>query len=447
MIRLSHSALGIAAAIWLLSCVAAYFIGLDNGRGSAMPVATDPTPTPENTSPTARSSSYDGDLGLPASWSETASTPSPASILRPGASTTRSSGAKRVEPTQALLRAMAVADPETQSTLLESAAARMTVDDVFSSLESLVKTPAGPQRGKAMAAVLYRWGQLDPLAALTYAAEEPEPALRRNLKGEVLEAWGSANPSEALAYVQENPDGLVEKTGLTKLFQGVGRAPPEIALAFLSTADAGKYGTHMRAAISRLYALYPQDVVNWSAELPEGPLRNLALSRTVEQWARYDPETAKAWLEKEADPQNRLAGRIELGESWAQVDPQAAVDWFQDLPQDEQNPHIMRRIFGKWMQFEPENAATWLSRQTPSPELDSSIQQYIKYVTPADHQIAMDWTASLSNPAIRQREMRTIADSWVRRDPAAALDFLETSDIPGRKSLIASAQKRMGKKQ
>ncbi len=446
MIQLSRNAILIAAAIWMLSCVAAYFLGLDNGRGSAIPIATVQTPA-ETSAPAARRTSGHFDPGLPASGSDSASSSTPVAIRRPGENPTHTfSEKKRIDPTQALLRAMSLGDPETQSTMLESAAARMTVDDIFVSLESLVKTPASPQRGKAMAAVLYRWGQLDPLAALTYAADESEPALRRELKGEVIEAWGSANPTEALAYVTENPDGMIEKGNLSKLFTGVGHAPPEMALAFLSSADATQYGPHMRATISKLYALYPQDVVNWSAELPEGPLRNLALSRTVEQWARYDPETAKEWLEKEANPENQLAGRIELGESWAQVDPQAAVDWFKNLPDDEQNPHIMNRIFKKWMQFEPENAATWLSQQTPGPQLDTSIQQYIKYVTPADPAIAMEWTASLSNPAVRQREMKTVATNWVRRDPAAALEFLEQSDIPGRKSLIASAQKRLGQK-
>ena len=307
---------------------------------------------------------------------------------------------------------------------------RLNAEEVRTAIERVRALPPGPDRARVEDQLLQRWAQLEPLKAMEWLNQYPEPLRRHDLKQQALLGWAQVEPMQALVYAELNPDGGLPGSRIGDVFQGALQADTATAMIFLQRLDLQKYAGQAQELIWNLYGRDPDAVVSAVEGLPPGPLRQQSIDRIIDHWARYDPAAARTWMDRVVPPEHLLSAQIELGESWARVDPRAASDWFAQLPPEQQNPVILDRIVRRWIEYEPQSGAEWLRTQPVTPLLDNSRSAYIHGLARRNPDIAIQWVQTISDERRRAGTEEHVAWDWYRRDPNAALEYVMGSGMP-----------------
>ncbi len=319
--------------------------------------------------------------------------------------------------------------------------------EMLARVDRLLAEPASPRRDERLTRELSRLARVDPRLALERASGIGGVKLRNDALERVIYSWGRSNPAEAWEWVKNSPnDGTLPSDRVDLLFAGLSRGKPEAALAFLSAHadELGPHRDHAVAALDEIYSRGGHDAMqSWIGTLPEGRMRDVAVNRFIDQWARYDPAAAKTWMENQNIPAANLgSARVELAESWARVRPQEAVAWVETLPEKERSRELYDAVFRRWIQYDRNGAAQWLADQPPSPTLDRPIERYTWQVMDLDPQNTMSWAETVTDKNRRFRLMTEVADRWGRRDPQGLANYVAGQNLPQeqRDRLLRSTQ-------
>jgi hypothetical protein len=291
-------------------------------------------------------------------------------------------------------------------------------------LESLLAQESTPQRNRALKRLFCAWAELDGPAALKAVQSLPEPLLRYETRDAALRHWAMANPSAAWDFAVADKGLHLPDDRLSTIMRGVGQADVDKALDFLASRKDEKSLTGLGEsllAIDTLYARGNHDqLISWAEQLPTGALRDGAVNRIIDQWARHNPTAAKEWMEKQTtlNPTNLKAARIELAESWARVNPSQALQWVAALPEKDRDAVYYDRIYRRWLDYDRDAAAANLAGQPPSPALDRSIERYALEVVGRNPSETMPWAESITDPNRRWRMTQRIAEVWRKKDPS-----------------------------
>ena len=328
---------------------------------------------------------------------------------------------------------------------LRQAAEDLGLVDIAGAVDALAGLPAGPKREAALLAVIGRWAHLAPEDALAYAAAEAIPSLRGRMVDAVFGGWAGRDPLGALAWLDQNPDWEHAESAGRALFDAVGERPTGDALVFLEQIDHGQYSALAQRTLSRLLELDPLAVWQWGEGLPEGPLREVVIARSLTAWAEYDPAGTRDWMVANLDA-DRLAAQLpRLASVWARHAPAEARDWYLGLPAHQQAARVGAEVFGTWLREDAARARAWLDGARPSPALDPGFQQYAYHLQRRDPPRAMDLATNIRDERTRSETRSRVARDWAQRDPRAALAYLAASPIPPdeRERLAAYAQSRL----
>ena len=314
----------------------------------------------------------------------------------------------------------------------EELARDLGLDEVVDLIGQLAVMDPGPAQRDAYTEVLSRWAELDADAALEHVATIEAPKLRYDATINVLRHWAAVNPAAALAHVDANADDDLPNGSLSAVFRGIGNSTDTTAaLEFIGSLEDEKHKRYAYDAVRELFERNGAEVIAWTGALPEGELRDHSVYALIDQWARYDPIAARAWVVENTSESNRAGALVELGESWARVDPESAVAWAltMDEPGSANNGKVLERVFRRWLEYDIASAAGFLVQQEPSPQLDGALELYIQRVKNVDPDATMAWAESISDPKRRRNAVLHVAKIWRSRDKQAYESYIESSDI------------------
>ena len=102
----------------------------------------------------------------------------------------------------------------------------------------------------------------------------------------------------------------------------------------------------------------------------------------------------------------------------------------------------MTTVIQSWAQTEPAAAADWLTNLPPVTNNEAIFNAFIAGAAAKYPDFAAQWTQSVTNDAERQKFQLQIARQWLKTNPAAATNWIDSLDLPAkiRSSLKASAQ-------
>jgi hypothetical protein len=308
----------------------------------------------------------------------------------------------------------------------------LNLEEVKAAAATLEELDASPSQVVALKAVLERWAQLDPFEAMSYASGVEAPKRRHDAKLSVLRGWGGTDPAAALDYIQANPHETEMGEAKEAIFDGLETGDMGVAFDFLDSVNTPgtSFGNEAYFAVQELFLRNDRAVIDWVGTLAPGEVRDRAIYSLMDEWARYDPESARTWLEGQDGDKHKHEARVELGESWARVDPQAALDWASGIEADPRSISSVReRIFTRWLQYDLESAAEYLVSQEPAPELDHAFELYVGKAQHFDPGATMAWAESITDPSRRVRAMRQVASVWRNRDREAFDAYLQGSGL------------------
>ena len=351
---------------------------------------------------------------------------------RPLSSTSAGGGARRGGSERILHLLSGASGADLRRSEFRDLAEGLSLEEVVGIIDQIAGMDPGPAQRSAYTEVLARWAQLDPGAALDHVGNIEAPGLRREATINVLRHWAAANPAAALDFAANNPNSDLPGGSIAAVFRGIGHSPDtSAALDFLATLDGSGHDKYAEGAIRELFERNDVEVIEWTRSLPEGALRDRSIHALVDQWARYDPMAAKAWLEVNTSDSNRVGALAALGESWAKIDPQAAAAWAMEAEigggDTRRDDKVLAHVFRRWMEYDAAEAAGFLAQQEPNPELDGALEQYIQQIKNIDPDATMAWAESISDPKRRRNAILHVGKAWRGQDPQAWSSYVASS--------------------
>ena len=292
----------------------------------------------------------------------------------------------------------------------------------------------------------YAWGAVGGTEAIMFGVDTVEPDMQPALSG-----WASSDPQKAIAWFEgldmENDssfDPLLKDRKMkaedlrnhlmSGLVQGLSNSDPDLAIDYvkqvLDSGNRAGYGL-MHAPISAMIqSREPLDAAHWASQLEDGPIRNMAMSRTADNYAKKDFEAAKEWAESMGS--NNGVERVidPVTRNWASRDPESALKWVSTLPEGDAQHSGTAAALSQWAGKDPTAASDYLAEMSDSPMRNAAISGFSNRLVWENPQAAMTWASSISgNEQLRNDVMSRVGKSWQRKDPKGAAAW--SAENPG----------------
>ena len=292
----------------------------------------------------------------------------------------------------------------------------------------------------------YAWGAVGGTEAIMFGVDTVEPDMQPALSG-----WASSDPQKAIAWFEgldmENDssfDPLLKDRKMkaedlrnhlmSGLVQGLSNSDPDLAIDYvkqvLDSGNRAGYGL-MHAPISAMIqSREPLDAAHWASQLEDGPIRNMAMSRTADNYAKKDFEAAKEWAESMGS--NNGVERVidPVTRNWASRDPESALEWVSTLPEGDAQHSGTAAALSQWAGKDPTAASDYLAEMSDSPMRNAAISGFSNRLVWENPQAAMTWASSISgNEQLRNDVMSRVGKSWQRKDPKGAAAW--SAENPG----------------
>jgi hypothetical protein len=317
----------------------------------------------------------------------------------------------------------------------------------FPELLKIVRALPGDDLGAFLQrAVLARWLQHDPTAALAYAETQDEQLL-----SETLGEWARLEPADAVAWFRDAPRRFIHFANFIMLAKGVATRDPETALAVVKSMPRSELYDPFYSGQADLIALFktmahgqPDWLLEKTEDLPN-ELRRPARFAAAELLARHDMTGFLEWTRTQPDRNDLL--RVGLLDHQVPTDqaiaamagltPEEQADFAEltlDMPADRSNL--------AWFGWTPSDPWGALRQLEATPSLDPELRErLVDGVADSD--------AFQNDPARAVAELTRIApdlqsewadwfvEEWALKDPEAARAWATTvPEAEGRAALL-----------
>lgn len=170
------------------------------------------------------------------------------------------------------------------------------------------------------------------------------------------------------------------------------------------------------------------DLFARQTDVPSAEALRLALLR---RWASGDPGEAAAWAESLSREPDRSAAFDQIILAWSAINADAALDWLKSLPDDSARAQAWNTLA---YEVSRENPAKGLDLALPldgGPDGLRCIEHAVSNWALQDPQAALVRVKELSDVALRESALASVATSWAESDPSAAASLVAESMEPG----------------
>lgn len=265
----------------------------------------------------------------------------------------------------------------------------------------------------------------------------------------VLRGWAMADAAGAIEHLGGVEDDRARGFMGGEIVRGLMVEGVDNALAFVGSLpeDDGARPWHMRTIAEEI--LEDGDVssaADWATSLADDGLKEGAMRRVAESFAREDLQAAVAWVGEHGDQEYAHEAITQVAERWAESDPQATIEWATSLPAEAQEG-AFREALDEWTERDPVAASQYLAEMPASEVKDSAIQGFATELSGEDPESAATWAATIGSEEVRLQAMERIARDYVRHDRTAAETWLPTSGLSAeqQQGALESRDRRWGR--
>lgn len=302
------------------------------------------------------------------------------------------------------------------------------------------KKPNNPARNRELAALLEELARTDPKAALARAAAESNWQLRDGLRDASLKGWGSVAPDAAGSWALGlRPEDRRE--AVAAVLAGAAKDPENalrVALT-LCKADPGPAGDYGHAAIAALVQAGAFETAAKFGQEVGTEKYPFLLRSAFYQWSQHQPEKALAAAINLSDPTLRGQVYAEVVSGWARADAKSLAEYALTLPAGESRKQAFSEALPHWVEKDPVTATAWINQFDAGPDFDDGAVAVANLPTLITRQPAkaMEWAGTISDPTKRTETMQAVFGQWAQKDPTAARNFVESTQDPRDRKLLA----------
>lgn len=252
---------------------------------------------------------------------------------------------------------------------------------------------------------------------------------------EIASAWAALDLQGALSWAFTLERGN-NRVALRKILQTSSANDPVSALKALDTLKSANPDLHHdgERQIFRQWATTDPRSAWEAATSVTNPQQLANIEHDILlQWSQSEPSAVADILKKVAtstSSQNHLSAVFETTAGYlADENPSETAQWIASLPEGEARSSATSSILGSWLQQDFPTAAQWLSDLPSGKTQDAGISKLVSVIRNREPQIAVQWASRISDPALRTHMVTNASLSWLARDPEAASQAVNQSNI------------------
>jgi hypothetical protein len=313
-------------------------------------------------------------------------------------------------------------------------------DEISATLALIEDMPGGSNRDRLLTELIGQWAAYDPQAAIAYAQGLPNMQLSTSAVNEALQGWARVDPQSALAW-WSSPENAVSSRMSSRQLDSILRGYAEMDafgafqyVAGLSDDTVEGRRLKNRAIETVVNSMLDQgrltDALAWTNQLPEGEAQTSALSEIFEDWTRFDPQAASAYLESLAGRSDYSELRTSMLRSWTRTDPAQVADYISGMDaEDPDTGRLTTMLIAEWGRYDLAAAGEWLNSQPASEATDRAVAMFTFQAASEDPAGAMTWAESITNEQMKGRLINRVASEWKAQDPEGFAEYLKSSDL------------------
>jgi len=327
------------------------------------------------------------------------------------------------------------------------------------------------QRMLAMNLLFSRWAETDPQGALEQSKTMGFPEMFMARAG-VVSGWAASNPEGLAKQYTESPGdfrmgGPGGRGGGDTVGMIAGewaKQNPEAALKWARTLEGSESGQAISGIFNELAQQDPKAAVTMAAGL-SAEERMDAYKSIAESWAISDYSAADRWISG-LTGEERSEARLLAVESLANINPSRAAGETLKLPEGEERDELIADVSREWAREDAGAALDWLTTNGGEGAIEEGIGRVVGTLAREDSARAMEYIESqpvgiardnavqgyiygnreaapadtirlaetISGEESRQRAVTRVAYQWAREEPAAAIEYVNSSAVIGEES-------------
>lgn len=417
----------IFALVWVVSLGAAYFLG----RFVAPVVVREveivrevPVQSPVSVAPTpAVATAAKADAAVDGS---SAAVDTAAGLEKNGVVAFVSAGERKISTTSDASSVMRTKDAVERARAFARLRDGMTAENSRTILEMfLAKGFSTPREEEEIRMLAESWAAIDGKSAVDFLngidhSKRPENTIRASLA-----EWAMKDPDAAEAWARgattNQPNYYM--IGIISGAANVDVARAERLLYEMpygrARGEAMQYvaGAHLERGLS--------DAMNWATSVPDPRLEQAAIRRVAAQVAVQNPRQAADWVLANSNEEQMQYNITEVSRQWSYSSAEDAANWAFALPKGPAHDAAVAAVLPRLAETKPALVESLLLQYPASRGTDSARLRIARNYTESDPVRALAWANTVSDRRVRDDYTRRIAESWSRRDPAAAAAFLQ----------------------
>lgn len=269
----------------------------------------------------------------------------------------------------------------------------------------------------------------NPRLAAGYIAGLPAGPVRDAWLDRLVPAWLQANFPAALSWARNLPEDAMKARALVHLSYRWMEQDP-VAVAEYALTQRKTNGQLLNTLASQWARRDPQAAVEWVANLPDELQRRRLFTSMVATWAESSPSAAALFAGNLAAEDGRDEAIITVVSGWAQRDPVAAAQWVASFLPGRLQEQAILQVVPALVERNPLEAAQWLGTLSNGPAGDVAIASFSSLMANRDPALAFSFAEGITADRLRLQRMEAAARRWLAADPVAARKGLETADLP-----------------
>jgi hypothetical protein len=304
--------------------------------------------------------------------------------------------------------------------------------DADAAISYVSKLPEGSGKKQAFQTLLTTLSLQDPAKAITLLDQIPPGEQLNQALNQISSSWAQSDPKAALDWANQQSDPVVKAQVLGGVIQSIARNDPKGALDLaLSLPSGATRDDSIQSVLFQMARTDPQGAINYATNLPSSDFKNNLFSDLALQWARYDPQGALAWYRSLTDQtlRDHVAGNIISGLYTS--DQQTALIMLNSFPEGSvQRGNVATAIAFSMMHRDPQGAVSFVQSLPEGKSKDLAAGNLSVQIFQIDPQSIINFASRIVDSDIRSNAQQSIVRRWMRNDPAAATQWVNSSSLP-----------------
>ncbi|MCH9693476.1 MAG: hypothetical protein K0U72_03110 [Gammaproteobacteria bacterium] len=327
----------------------------------------------------------------------------------------------RINPVETLQQALATNDIGPNSDF-HSALQELASKDITEAMNFYGQIDAPQAKMMAAFVIADELATSDPVAALEWV-RSLEDARKQHIESAVLVRIAESNPEFALETAATLPT-TQRVSSTSHILMAVARTDPALAKNLLASLADDSNKPRIQSKLGQAWLMEePTAAIEWLGTLDAQEASDIAASATG-ILSRTRPETAYRLLELLDEPQ-RLRSAKELVGQFASVgDVAKARALIDEYGGEEGFETIEADLIGGLARHDSETATQLALQLQDDQERDQAFSRISRSLAADNPEEAIRLLQNITDPSSRKRTVRSIAGTWYRSDPGAAVGWL-----------------------